>query len=702
MLDTPSAKSADFLVEIHTEELPPKALKSLAENFLKEIESRFKQTNIVFSNAEFFATPRRLAVLAKDVIEEQPETQIERRGPALQSAFDASGNPTPACIGFAKSCGITPDQLMTIKNNQGEWVGYKQIVPGKKVTQLLPTIIQESLAALPIPKRMRWGNHPYEFVRPVTSIIMLYGNEIVESTILGLSSGRKTHGHRAHCTKQLSISHPAAYLDVLEKEGFVIADFARRKEMIRSQALTLTKKTLGENIQLVMSDALLNEVTGLVEWPVAVIGNFDKSFLDVPAEALISAMQDHQRYFPIMDQDDKLLPHFVTISNIQSNDISRVIAGNERVLRARLADAAFFYETDKKNRLVDRVENLKNVVFQAQLGTLFDKAERISTLSGFIAKQINENTNTASRAGLLAKADLTTEMVGEFPELQGIAGYYYAIHDGEEKALATALKEQYMPRFSGDALPKTKLGNIVALADRLDTLVGIFGIHQAPTGDKDPFALRRAALGVLRILIENKIDLDLKTLLTNTFQNYKVTLKNTNVVDDVMNFMWDRLKPWYHDLGMTPDIFSAVAALGITKPYDLHCRMLAVHNFKKLPEAESLAIANKRVTNLLAKQETEINLKQIDKTLFEFPAENTLTQQIEAQEHSIEELSREASYQDILSHLASLRNAVDDFFENVMVMTEDLQRRENRLLILIKLRGLFLQVADVALLVTDK
>jgi glycyl-tRNA synthetase beta chain len=689
----------NFLVEIHTEELPPKALSRLAKSFMQEIKDRLTKSQLEFKDAEFYATPRRLAVLVKALAAHQPDAIVERRGPALSAAFDKEGKPTPACEGFARSCNVTPEQLSTIKNKQGEFVGYEQKVEGKAVQEILPAIVQDSLNALPIPKRMRWGSGTVEFVRPVHSVIMLYGSDIVEGDILGIPAGRTTQGHRFHSKKIISIPKPSAYLTRLENSGFVIADFERRKEMIREQATDMVKNGFGDNANIVINEDLLNEVTGLVEWPVAIMGDFDQRFLDVPAEALISAMQDHQRYFAVVDTDGKLMPHFVAISNIESSDMQGVIAGNERVLRARLSDAAFFYETDKKRKLDTRLDDLKNVVFQAKLGTLYDKAERLSKLTAYIAKALGENETVGARAGLLAKTDLTTTMVGEFPELQGTAGMYYARNDGEQETLAKSLNEQYMPRFSGDQLPVTKLGAALALADRLDILVGVFGINQAPTGDKDPFALRRAALGVLRILIEKEFDLDLHDLLQQAYAGYG-KLENAETIEQVQHFIVERLKPWYQEQNINPDVFASVAALGITRPYDFHRRIQAVQSFKLLPEAESLSVANKRVSNILAKYVEKIDAQEIDTKLFEADVERELAVQLESLGISIGPLYQDARYVDVLSQLANLRKPVDDFFDQVMVMTDDKSRRENRLLLLAKLRASFFQVADIALLQT--
>jgi glycyl-tRNA synthetase beta chain len=443
---------------------------------------------------------------------------------------------------------------------------------------------------------------------------------------------------------------------------------------------------------------LLEEVTGLVEWPVAFLGSFDERFLSVPKEALIAAMQDHQRYFPVVDAQNNLLANFVGIANIESRDMPRMIAGNERVLRARLSDAAFFFETDKKQCLADRVDLLEHIIFQAKLGTMGEKTKRIAALATFIAEKTHADVKHATRAGVLAKTDLTTAMVGEFPELQGVMGYYYALHDGEGAAVAAALNEQYMPRFSGDVLPATLLGCALSIADRIDTLVGIFGIDQAPTGDKDPFALRRAALGVLRILIEKKLNIDLRELIECAVREYADKLTNPDVITQSLTFILERLKPWYHEQGISSDVLASVAALNITKPYDFHLRVLAVEHFKKLPEAELLSIANKRVSNILSKSDSSKIAKHIDEKLFEHDAERALALMLSSKRNAVISFSQNGSYTEILTELASLRAPVDDFFDHVMVMSEDASRRENRLLMLKELRELFLHVADIALL----
>lgn len=628
----------------------------------------------------------------------QPDQVVERKGPALNAAFDAQGNPTPACAGFARSCGIAPSELKTIKNPQGEWVGFTQTVPGKSVEELMPAIVEQSATALPIPKRMRWGDSDTQFTRPIHSVMMLYGDRVIEGNILGYPAGRVTRGHRFHAPDSFTILHAAEYESLLRNEAHVIADFESRRSEILSKARAEVELAFRFNATVLIDHALLDEVTGLVEWPVALIGNFDQAFLDLPPEVLISSMQDHQRYFPVVDGQQKLLPHFVTMSNIESNDAKRVIHGNERVLRARLSDAAFFYATDKKESLESRIDRLREIVFQAKLGTLYDKAERISKLAAFIANQSHANTAHAARAGMLAKTDLTTNMVGEFPELQGVMGQYYALNDHLHQDIAVAMKEQYMPRFSGDDLPENPIGQALALADRIDTLTGTFGINQIPTGDKDPYGLRRAAVGIIRILIEKTIPLDLKEVLEFAVSNYKVKLENAETVSQVLNFIQERLRSWYQEQGVTPDVFASVAALNIWNPVDIHERIKAVQTFKAMTEAETLSVANKRVSNILAKYVDIIDAQAIDPDFFENSAEQELARLLEAKSKVVAQLSESGKYDEVLLQLAELRKPVDDFFDQVMVMTEDKPRRENRILLLSKLRALFLQVADIALL----
>ncbi|MBX3708339.1 MAG: glycine--tRNA ligase subunit beta [Gammaproteobacteria bacterium] len=691
-------KSNDFLVEIHTEELPPKAILKLAEAFCEQIKEELQKAGFLFDDVKFFATPRRLAVLVKSLAASQPDQVIERRGPALSAAFDAQDNPTQACIGFARSCGVSPAALIKIKNHQGEWVGYRQQVVGKSVVELLPEIMERTARALPIPKRMRWGDNDAQFTRPIHSVIMLYGDNVVEGKILGYSAGRVTRGHRFHAPDWFTLMHAAEYESLLREEAYIVADFESRRSDILNATRASVELEFRFNALALVDNELLDEVTGLVEWPNALIGNFDKEFLVLPPEVLISSMQDHQRYFPIMDKHRQLLPHFVMISNIKSHDPKRVIHGNERVLRARLSDAAFFFAIDKKESLEQRIGRLKGIVFQAKLGTLHDKAERISQLAAFIAEKIQVNAVSAAHAGLLAKTDLTTNMVSEFPELQGVMGYYYARNDGLSDDIAIAIKEQYMPRFAGDELPQNPIGQVLALADRIDTLVGAFGIHQIPTGDKDPYGLRRAAIGVIRILVEKNISLDLKQALEFAVSTYSVKLDNHDVISQILNFVQDRMRSWYQEQGVTTDVFASVAALGVTDPLDVHERIKAVQAFKKMSEAETLSIANKRVSNILAKYVDVIDAQSIDQQFFENAAEQELAQQLETKSKVIASLSESGKYDEVLLTLVELRKPVDNFFDQVMVMTEDKPKRENRILLLKKLRALFLQVADIALL----
>jgi glycyl-tRNA synthetase beta chain len=687
----------DFLVEIRTEELPPKLLWALMTGWYQQIKERLEKAALAFSHIRAFATPRRLAILVQDLVAQQPSQTIERKGPARSVAFDAKGQPSPACIGFARSCGVSPDELLTIKQPAGEWVGYRQVVRGQPVTALLPALVEQAVLALPMHKRMRWGEGKIEFVRPVHAVVMLYGSDVVEATLLGCRADRVTRGHRFHSPHDLVISHASQYESLLADTGYVIADFVKRRERILQQ-ISDQETSMASAQVLVSSDgSLLDEVTGLVEWPVVLCGRFDAKFLALPREVLVAAMQGHQRYFPVMDSQNQLLPYFITVSNIDSREPSRVVGGNERVLRARLADAAFFYAADKKERLEQRVERLKNIIFQAKLGTLYEKAQRIKQIAVKLADEIGVPAEQAERAGWLAKADLTTQMVSEFPELQGVMGGYYAEYDGEFEAVVQGLREQYMPRFAGDVLPTSSMGQILAMAERLDTLVGIFGIHHAPTSDKDPYGLRRAALGVLRIMIEKELDLDLKPLLAFVVECYGTKLNNVEIVMPLLVFMQERLRAWYQDQAVAPDVFAAVAALGLTHPLDIHKRIQAVRAFKQLAAADALNVAHKRVNNIL-KQAKEAVAVTIDPSFFEHPIEQVLWQRLESQYAQVTQLCATRHYEAALLQLTELRQPIDTFFADVMVMTDDLSRRRNRLCLLGRLRALFLLVADIALL----
>jgi len=687
----------DFLVELGTEELPPKALKTLSDAFTQGIQKGLENAGIAFGRVEAFAAPRRLAVRVRALGDAQPDKPVEKRGPAVKAAFDDSGNPTRALTGFATSLGITPDQLDTLETDKGAWVVYRTIEKGRPTVDLLPELVDQSLAALPIPKRMRWGAHRTEFVRPVHWAIMLFGNKVIDTPFMGLTPGNKTRGHRFHCPKSLIVPTPGDYEVVLKQEGYVIADFAERREQIRKGVTALARTEAAG--QAVIDEDLLDEVTALNEWPVPLMGRFEERFLDVPAEALISSMKEHQKYFHVVSSEGKVLPLFITVANLESKDPGQVISGNEKVIRPRLSDAAFFYETDRKTRLEDRIDRLKPIVFQEKLGSLYDKSVRVSALAEKIAGAIGSDPVLAKRAAMLAKTDLVTEMVLEFTDLQGIMGEYYAANDGENPDVASALNEQYMPRFAGDDLPRTLTGCTLAIADRLDSLVGLFGINQPPSGTRDPFALRRASLGVLRIIIERELPLDLQTCCEWATENFAV-LTEEDTASTVVDYMLERFRAHYEEQGINAEVYLAVHARRPTQPLDFDRRVRAVENFRQLPEAQALAGANKRVSNILTKQGGDSIGETIDDSLLQDPAEKTLAEQIRKQADTVIPLFEKGDYATALSSLANLREPVDRFFEEVMVMAEDDATRNNRLAMLNSLRNLFLRVADISVLPT--
>ena len=687
----------DFLVELGTEELPPKALKTLSDAFTQGIQKGLENAGIAFGRVEAFAAPRRLAVRVRALGDAQPDKPVEKRGPAVKAAFDDSGNPTRALTGFATSLGITPDQLDTLETDKGAWVVYRTIEKGRPTVDLLPELVDQSLAALPIPKRMRWGAHRTEFVRPVHWAIMLFGNKVIDTPFMGLTPGNKTRGHRFHCPKSLIVPTPGDYEVVLKQEGYVIADFAERREQIRKGVTALARTEAAG--QAVIDEDLLDEVTALNEWPVPLMGRFEERFLDVPAEALISSMKEHQKYFHVVSSEGKVLPLFITVANLESKDPGQVISGNEKVIRPRLSDAAFFYETDRKTRLEDRIDRLKPIVFQEKLGSLYDKSVRVSALAEKIAGAIGSDPVLAKRAAMLAKTDLVTEMVLEFTDLQGIMGEYYAANDGENPDVASALNEQYMPRFAGDDLPRTLTGCTLAIADRLDSLVGLFGINQPPSGTRDPFALRRASLGVLRIIIERELPLDLQTCCEWATENFAV-LTEEDTASTVVDYMLERFRAHYEEQGINAEVYLAVHARRPTQPLDFDRRVRAVENFRQLPEAQALAGANKRVSNILTKQGGDSIGETIDDSLLQDPAEKTLAEQIRKQADTVIPLFEKGDYATALSSLANLREPVDRFFEEVMVMAEDDATRNNRLAMLNSLRSLFLRVADISVLPT--
>jgi glycyl-tRNA synthetase beta chain len=685
----------DLLIELGTEELPPKALKKLIQAFEAGIKQGLEKAELSFSAIRSYAAPRRMAVVVDGLAIRQQDRVVERRGPAIAAAFDDEGNPTKALQGFARSCGATVDDLEKLETDKGTWLAYKQEQKGAETASLLVDILQQSLNDLPIPKRMRWGTLPGEFVRPIHWLVLLFGDDVIPADILGVSSGRDSRGHRFHHPAKIRIDSAQSYAPQLQTEGHVVVDMAARRAAIHGQVLELATQLGG---QAVLNEDLLDEVTGLVEWPVALSGSFDKRFLELPAEALISSMEEHQKYFAVRDQAGELLPYFITICNIESRDPAQVIAGNERVILPRLSDAAFFWATDRKRPLADRQAQLKTIVFQNKLGTVFDKSARVAKLAAVIASEIGGDAALAERAALLAKCDLVTEMVGEFPDLQGIMGRYYARLDGEHNEVAEALDEQYLPRFSGDKLPQTKTGQAVSLAEKLDTLVGLFGIGQPPTGVKDPFALRRAALGALRVVIENQLDVDLVSLLEQAQQGFDVSLTEQDVTTLVMRYLFERLRGYASDQGFKTDVFESVLAVQPSRPLDFMARLYAVAEFRQLEQAEALAAGNKRIGNILRKNDAEGNVAKIDTALLVEPAEQALADKLHAVSSAIAPLLIQADYAGVLNILADMRDTVDDFFEQVMVMADDLAVRDNRLALLNQTRALFLGVADISCL----
>ena len=717
----------NFLVEIGTEELPPKALKALATSFADNVEVELNQAGLSFDKIEWFAAPRRLAVKVLSLATQQPSKEMEKRGPAVSAAFDAEGKPTKAAEGWARGCGITVEQAERIATDKGEWLIHRAKIEGQPTKNLLNDIVANALAKLPIPKPMRWADKTVQFIRPVHTVTMLLGDELIEGEILGVASARTIRGHRFLGEKEFEIQHADQYPQLLREKGSVVADFNERKAEIlaKSQAKATALGGVAD-----IEESLLEEVTSLVEYPNVLAAKFEERFLAVPAEALVYTMKGDQKYFPIYGKDGKLLPHFIFVSNINPEDPTAIIEGNEKVVRPRLTDAEFFFKTDLKQKLVDRLPRLETVLFQQQLGTLKDKTDRIEQLAGEIAKQIGADEAKAKRAGLLSKCDLMTNMVFEFTDTQGVMGMHYARHDGEDEEVAVALNEQYMPRFAGDELPKSLVASAVALADKFDTLTGIFGIGQAPKGSADPFALRRAALGALRIIVKKNLPLDLNDIISKAFDLYKELdnerLRNApiaktrggfseypegyvsfftrgddlvpkqKILDEVVDFMLGRFRAWYQDEGIAVDVIQAVLARRPTRPADFDARVRAVSHFRTLDSAEALAAANKRVSNILAKADAAIG--EINLTACVEPAEKALAEAVLVLRTEVQPLIAQGDYTAVLDKLANLRAPVDSFFDNVMVNAEDPALRQNRLAILNTLQGLFLQVADISVL----
>lgn len=689
---TTNIKPADLLIELGTEELPPKALLRLSNAFGKGVEDGLKEANIAFEKVELYSAPRRLAIIIKALADSQPDQDVEKRGPAVQAAFDEDGNPSKAAQGFARGCGVEVADLETMETDKGAWLVFRKMQKGQPTSALLGDIINQSLKRLPIPKRMRWGASDVEFVRPVHWLVVLHGEQVLDVNVLGQQAGNKTFGHRFHHPDAIELKNAAEYVSSLKDKGFVMVDPAERQAIIKQQTIKAAGELGGFAL---IDDDLLTEVTSLVEWPVAVAGDFDPQFLEVPAEALISSMQDHQKYFPVIDNKEELLPHFITISNIDSKDMSQVKAGNERVISPRLSDAVFFWTQDRKKKLEEHIVSLESVVFQKKLGTLAEKSKRVAVIAKAIAEKLGADVVNAERAALLSKCDLMTEMVYEFTDLQGIMGRYYAKLDGEHNDVAAALDEQYMPRFAGDELPLSVTGQIVSISDKLDTVLGIFAIGQKPTGEKDPFALRRATLGILRIMIEKDLDLDLQDLLETAATALSEKADAAAAVNDVIKFMLDRLRAFFADKGISADIFDAVLACRPTRPVDFSRRVEAVNAFKALPEAESLAAANKRISNILKKVEGEIST-DINASLLQENAEKELFKQVTALSDEVNALFKAGDYQSALKKLSALKNPVDQFFDDVMVMAEDEALKNNRIALLKQISDLFLQAADLA------
>ena len=684
----------NLLIEIGTEELPPKALRTLAESFLANFTEALTKAELSFSEANWYAAPRRLALSIKNVATAQQDKIVEKRGPAVAGAFDADGNPTKAALGWACGNGIDVADAERLKTDKGEWLLHKAKVEGKATSTLIADMTQKALDKLPIPKPMRWGSNTTQFIRPVHTVTMLLGSELIEGTVLGIDSARTIRGHRFMGESEFTLNHADDYLTQLESVGKVMANYEARKAIIKADA----EKAAAElNGVAELKDELLEEVASLVEWPVVLTAKFEEKFLNVPSEALVYTMKGDQKYFPVFDKQGQLLPNFIFVTNIESKDPQQIVLGNEKVIRPRLADAEFFFNTDKKKTLEARLESLETVVFQKQLGTLKDRVNRISDMSAFIAEQLNADAKDAARAGLLSKADLMTEMVMEFTDTQGTMGMHYARLDGETEAVATAIAEQYLPKFSGDRVPESEVSCAVALAEKFDTLVGIFGIGQAPKGAADPFALRRAAIGILRIIVENKLPLDLVELIAKAQALHGDSVSNNNTADDVLQFLMGRFRSWYQDKGVAVDTILAVLARTPTRPADFDDRIAAVTEFRNREEAAALAAANKRVSNILAKVEGKVS-QDINSSLLQEDAEKNLAEQLAALEPQLAPLFANGEYAQALNLLSGLRNNVDQFFEDVMVMADDEALKVNRLALLSRLREQFLHVADISLL----
>ena len=689
----PKCTAQDFLFELGCEELPPKALTNLASSLHQHLKSSFNSAELKFSSSEWFATPRRLSVQFNQLDSAQSDKNIEKLGPAVAAAFDADGNAKPAAMGFAKSNRVSVSDLSRKQTNKGERLAFIAKVKGERTSDLMQAFLQKAIAQLPVPKAMRWGNSNHQFSRPVHWLLAILGNETLKVELFDIKASNQTYGHRFHAPEAISINNASEYESKL-LAAYVVARFADRKDRIRAQVEQLAQSS---NATAVIDKHLLDEVTALVEWPVALLGKFEKEFLQVPSEALISSMAEHQKYFHLVDSKNSLLPNFITISNIESKNPQSVIDGNEKVIRPRLADAKFFYDSDCKNSLASYIKKLKKIVFQNKLGSLYDKSERIKNLSGSIAKALGFDQSLTNRAAELCKCDLMTDMVGEFSDLQGIMGRYYASKDNEPADVAAAMDEIYMPRFAGDQLPKTNTGLTLAIAERVDTLVGIFGIGQIPTGAKDPFALRRAALGVIRLIAENKIDLNLSVLIDWSIKSYSNIVLEDKTKTELLKFFAARTGAMYQDKGYSSQIVKSVQALNITRPTDFVSRIEAVKSFNAQAESGDLTEANKRVKNILEKSGFDADKTLIDQNLFA-QDEKLLFETINNVKGFVKEQTKKGEYTKALEKLASLKDPVNQFFDKVMINAEDVAIRNNRLALINELRGLFMGIADVSLL----
>jgi glycyl-tRNA synthetase beta chain len=693
------SETRDLLFELGTEELPPKSLLTLSRALQAGVEAGLKKAGLAYGEVVSYATPRRLAFLVKDLAVSQPDQLVEKRGPALNAAYQPDGSLSKAAQGFLKSCGATPERLTTLKTDKGEWLCFKQEVQGAPAASLIPDIIKQSLAALPIAKRMRWGAGTAEFVRPAHWVVLLFGDAVIDASILDLPAGRVTRGHRFHKPQAFALVAPASYAEQLREEGQVIAHYGERMEKIRELAEQAAAEADG--VAHIEPD-LLEEVAALVEWPIPVLGSFEQRFADtLPPEVLMTTMQENQKYFPVKTRAGGLSPRFITFSNVDSARLDTVREGNERVVRPRLSDAEFFWNQDRKKTLEQRVPNLARITYQKTLGSLLDKTHRVQRLAAHIARNLEIESAWVERAALLAKADLLTEMVGEFTNLQGTMGRYYALAEGEPEEIAIAIEEQYLPKASGGALPETPTGQMLALAEKLDSLAGIFSAGLIPTGDKDPYALRRAALGAIRILVEGGLDLDLPELLNVALEALTHEFDRAATYQAVHEFILDRLKGYCLDKGFGHDEFEAVLAVQPPRLLDFLSRLKAVKEFRSLPEAASLAAANKRIRNILRKTEEPIVANVDDHALAEMAEKNLLQAARDAREDVLP-LLRERDYTAALRRLAGLRDTVDAFFDGVMVMAENAELRKNRLGLLAIVEGLFLDIADISRLQADR